>query len=221
MLNTTKHLWFYGSRLHLHLWAITTRRIWIALDVYRIFFSNLCHFQWIESQYIGFIAELFWPNNGGYQRSCIIVWHGRTHICWTDDTWSKYENTLTHYKIIKIFSVPQSTLEQWRLVFWLSFAISMVRTVIYSIWASGKVQSWNDKSIRSPESHTLTGNTDDCIVKEIMEWSSLWTAVIFICCKIYNFQRIRLKQIENITLLWNVYFRTLIEWMNSMMSQLR
>lgn len=32
---------------------------------------------------------------------------------------------------------------EWRVVFWISFAIFMVTTVIYVLWASGEVQPWN------------------------------------------------------------------------------
>lgn len=39
---------------------------------------------------------------------------------------------------------PDSSLEQWRLVFWTTFGISMIATIIYSIWASAKVQPWNN-----------------------------------------------------------------------------
>lgn len=38
----------------------------------------------------------------------------------------------------------QSSLEEWRVVFWISFAIFVVTTFIYSIWASGEVQPWNE-----------------------------------------------------------------------------
>lgn len=38
----------------------------------------------------------------------------------------------------------QSSLEEWRIVFWISFGIFIVTTVIYSIWASGEVQPWNE-----------------------------------------------------------------------------
>ncbi|XP_055294900.1 sialin-like [Sitodiplosis mosellana] len=64
--------------------------------------------------------------------------------------------------------IPDSTLEQWRLVFIVSFGISMVRTIIYTVWASAEIQPWNDRN-KSPESKNLTGNTDDCMIKEILE----------------------------------------------------
>lgn len=51
--------------------------------------------------------------------------------------WRKY---FIYTRLIKF----QSTLEQWRTVFWVAFAVAMVRIVIYSIWASGEVQPWNN-----------------------------------------------------------------------------
>ncbi|XP_019869672.2 putative inorganic phosphate cotransporter isoform X5 [Aethina tumida] len=39
---------------------------------------------------------------------------------------------------------PNHTLTEWRTVFWVSFAIFMVTNVIYTIWASGEEQWWNN-----------------------------------------------------------------------------
>lgn len=33
---------------------------------------------------------------------------------------------------------------EWRVVFWISFVIFMVTTVVYVLWASGEVQPWNN-----------------------------------------------------------------------------
>lgn len=38
----------------------------------------------------------------------------------------------------------QSTLKEWRFVFWISFVIFMVTTVVYVLWASGKTQLWDN-----------------------------------------------------------------------------
>lgn len=45
--------------------------------------------------------------------------------------------------IVIIFDL-QSSIEEWRTVFWISFGIFIVTTVIYSIWASGEIQPWNE-----------------------------------------------------------------------------
>ncbi|XP_031628445.1 putative inorganic phosphate cotransporter [Contarinia nasturtii] len=46
---------------------------------------------------------------------------------------------------------PNSSLTEWRIVFWITFVIFGVTTIIYSIWASAEVQPWNTpKEIKSP-----------------------------------------------------------------------
>lgn len=35
-------------------------------------------------------------------------------------------------------------MNEWRTVFWITFAVFVVTTVIYCIWASGDLQAWND-----------------------------------------------------------------------------
>ena len=48
---------------------------------------------------------------------------------------------------------PQSTLEQWRFVFWITFGVSIVRIIVFVIWGSAVVQPWNDGNRKtSPES---------------------------------------------------------------------
>lgn len=53
---------------------------------------------------------------------------------------------------------PHSSLEEWRFVFWVTFGIFVVTTVIYSIWASGEVQPWNNGSRQCQSSEF--GNTE-------------------------------------------------------------
>lgn len=54
-----------------------------------------------------------------------------------------FRNQSINLRSICCNSIFQHTLGQWRLVFWISFAIFVVTTVVYSIWASGEVQPWN------------------------------------------------------------------------------
>lgn len=42
------------------------------------------------------------------------------------------------------YIASESTLEQWRSVFWVAFAILTVTSVIFIIWGSGDKQDWND-----------------------------------------------------------------------------
>ncbi|XP_055326564.1 putative inorganic phosphate cotransporter [Sitodiplosis mosellana] len=62
---------------------------------------------------------------------------------------------------------PQSTLEQWRFVFWITFGVSIVRIIIFVMWGSAEIQPWNNpQSKTSPESGTQNkkeenGNTSE------------------------------------------------------------
>lgn len=42
------------------------------------------------------------------------------------------------------FSLFQSTLAQWRIAFWVCFAVLVGTNVIYIFWADGKQQWWDD-----------------------------------------------------------------------------
>lgn len=42
---------------------------------------------------------------------------------------------------------PDSTVGQWRIVFWIAFVIFNVTNIVYIIWASGEVQPWNDGAL--------------------------------------------------------------------------
>lgn len=33
---------------------------------------------------------------------------------------------------------------EWRIVFWVTFAVFVITTIVYVIWASGEVQPWNE-----------------------------------------------------------------------------
>ena len=39
---------------------------------------------------------------------------------------------------------PNQTLTEWRLVFWIIFAVTVVTNVVFVLFASGEVQEWND-----------------------------------------------------------------------------
>lgn len=42
---------------------------------------------------------------------------------------------------------PNSSLNEWRIVFWIAFGVFNVTNVIYVIWASAEVQPWNDGAL--------------------------------------------------------------------------
>lgn len=45
-------------------------------------------------------------------------------------------------------------MNEWRVVFWVTFVIFVVTTIIYCLWASGDLQPWNEpynmKQIQDP-----------------------------------------------------------------------
>ncbi|XP_055382752.1 putative inorganic phosphate cotransporter isoform X2 [Condylostylus longicornis] len=45
---------------------------------------------------------------------------------------------------------PNASLEEWRLVFWIAFAVFVASSIVYAIWASGEVQPWNEPENLKP-----------------------------------------------------------------------
>ncbi|XP_014203397.1 putative inorganic phosphate cotransporter [Copidosoma floridanum] len=45
---------------------------------------------------------------------------------------------------------PNQTIGEWRLVFWIGFAVTVLTNLFYLRYASGKVQSWNDRDAVEP-----------------------------------------------------------------------
>ncbi|XP_046750761.1 putative inorganic phosphate cotransporter isoform X2 [Diprion similis] len=43
---------------------------------------------------------------------------------------------------------PNQTLSEWRIVFWITFAIYLISVLIYDFWADGEVQDWNDPGLK-------------------------------------------------------------------------
>lgn len=44
----------------------------------------------------------------------------------------------------------QSLLSEWRVVFWITFAIFVFTTIVYLFFASGEIQPWNGQPIIEP-----------------------------------------------------------------------
>lgn len=84
--------------------------------------------------------------------------------CWPNDTIRKScemnstREDGTNSVFLFLVDFLQSTLEEWRLVFWITFAIFAVTTVVYSIWASGEVQPWN-----YPKNHVTTAEAGNVV----------------------------------------------------------
>lgn len=52
----------------------------------------------------------------------------------------------------------QSYLTEWRIVFWISFGLFIVTTILFDIFASGETQDWNDP-LKSKEESAKTNGT--------------------------------------------------------------
>lgn len=171
MPDVIKYLWWYGLHWQWASWVHSTRVSghffyrWIR---YAHFLSRVCDqmtksmkfetkcvlCRRNESKPIGFESKLCRLTHGCYE------WHWCNHRrCSTIFSWC-YDTTCKQFFPISLFycalvpswisqkkiflvSLLQSSLEEWRYVFWISFVIFIVTTVIYSIWASGETQPWN------------------------------------------------------------------------------
>ncbi|XP_073974183.1 sialin-like isoform X2 [Rhodnius prolixus] len=61
------------------------------------------------------------------------------------------------------YLAPNSTLLEWRTVFWISFAVIMATNIIYVIFASAKVQPWNDLTTLN-EKETIGLNRSQIVI---------------------------------------------------------
>lgn len=41
------------------------------------------------------------------------------------------------------FALTETSISEWRTVFWVTFLIFVITTIIFCIWASGEIQEWN------------------------------------------------------------------------------
>lgn len=54
-------------------------------------------------------------------------------------------------------SFIQSYLTEWRIVFWITFVLFVVTTILYDMFASGDTQPWNDPT--SSEQQNIKSNS--------------------------------------------------------------
>lgn len=52
-------------------------------------------------------------------------------------------------------------IEQWRLVFWITFAVNIITLIVYLIWGSGEVQPWNNADDQEKAEGKEKGKTND------------------------------------------------------------
>lgn len=60
----------------------------------------------------------------------------------------------------------QHSLEEWRIVFWISFAVFHVTNLAYVMWASGEVQPWNTPHLMNKSVESGDVNQDTFSEKE-------------------------------------------------------
>lgn len=54
------------------------------------------------------------------------------------------------------YAAPQSSITEWRMVFWISFIVFILTTIVYVLWASGETQWWNNPDkVRAVENGEL------------------------------------------------------------------
>lgn len=59
---------------------------------------------------------------------------------------------LIYLKIKLFFNLRyKATLLEWRLVFWVAFAVLVVTAFVYCVWASGEVQPYNDPQLKNKD----------------------------------------------------------------------
>lgn len=61
---------------------------------------------------------------------------------------------------------PNRTVDEWRVVFWISCGILVGTNIVYLIWASGKTQPWNTPTSHQPLENGIKG-TDEKEGKEL------------------------------------------------------
>lgn len=51
-------------------------------------------------------------------------------------------------------------MNEWRLVFWIAFGVFNVTNIVYVIWASGKVQPFNDGHLLKQSAESISAAED-------------------------------------------------------------
>lgn len=64
-----------------------------------------------------------------------------------------------------IFFSPQSTLLQWRLVFWITLVVFLVTNLVFVAWASADEQWWN-RTRENPKLKEAEAATQKTVIEE-------------------------------------------------------
>jgi hypothetical protein len=71
------------------------------------------------------------------------------------------------------FMFLQSTMQQWRTVFWIVFGVFVVTNLLFVLMASGEIQPWNNTSTMkqggeeacTSEQNSITGKSRQCTLQ--------------------------------------------------------
>lgn len=61
---------------------------------------------------------------------------------------------------------PNALLMEWRIVFWITFVVFAITTVVYVIWASGDVQLWNYPKVCIEDESDMEKKSEDEVKNE-------------------------------------------------------
>jgi len=56
------------------------------------------------------------------------------------------------------FLTPNSLQSEWRVIFWITFAMHMVKIVLFTVWGSAKIQEWNEPDERKHNLEEIESN---------------------------------------------------------------
>lgn len=64
---------------------------------------------------------------------------------------------------------PNTTLYEWRVVFWIAFGVFNVTNIIYVLWASGEVQPFNEPYLMNKSRGSLSSSSDEDQEKQVQK----------------------------------------------------
>jgi MFS transporter, ACS family, solute carrier family 17 (sodium-dependent inorganic phosphate cotransporter), other len=64
---------------------------------------------------------------------------------------------------------PNTSLYEWRTVFWIAFGVFNVTNVVYIIWASGEIQDFNDPELLKKSRDSLSSSDSEGNHSETMK----------------------------------------------------
>lgn len=56
---------------------------------------------------------------------------------------------------------PNTSLYEWRTVFWIAFGVFNVTNIVYIIWASAEIQPFNDPDFQRKSRGSVSSNSEE------------------------------------------------------------